>query len=73
MSTRVEHLAWCKERALAYVERGELSTAWSSFISDMSKDAETAGHQLIVIGTALLQSGKLDNKDEMKKFIEDFN
>lgn len=38
---REQHLAWCKERALAYVDRGDLVNALASFTSDMSKHPET--------------------------------
>lgn len=34
---RAEHLAWAKERALEYVERGELIQAVSSMLSDLKK------------------------------------
>lgn len=41
---RAEHLAWCKERALEYVDRGDLVNASSSFISDMAKHPETKAY-----------------------------
>ena len=31
-TTRAEHLAWCKERALAYVDQGDLQNAFASLI-----------------------------------------
>lgn len=40
--TRAEHMAWAKQRALEYVERGELSSAIASMISDLGKHPETA-------------------------------
>lgn len=40
--TRDEHLAWCKRRALEYVDRGNLRDAVSSMISDMRKHPDTA-------------------------------
>jgi hypothetical protein len=39
---REEHLAWCKERALEYLDRGALADAVASMGSDLSKHAETA-------------------------------
>jgi hypothetical protein len=39
--TRAEHLAWCKERALEYVARGELLDALASMTSDLGKHPET--------------------------------
>lgn len=38
--TRAEHLAWAKERALEYVEAGQLGQAVNSMISDLSKHHE---------------------------------
>ena len=70
---RFEHLNWCKNRALAYVERNELSLAWSSMVSDINKNDETREHVAITLGTMLIASGNLDTKEKMKKFIEGFN
>jgi hypothetical protein len=39
---RAEHLAWCKRRALEYVERGDLTHAVASMMSDLNKHQETA-------------------------------
>lgn len=40
-TTRAEHMRWCKSRALAYVERGDLTNALASFGSDIRKHDET--------------------------------
>jgi hypothetical protein len=40
--TREEHLAWCKQRALEYVDRGELLNAVTSMLNDLGKHPETA-------------------------------
>lgn len=39
--TRDEHLAWAKERALAYLNEGNLKDAVASMMSDLDKHAET--------------------------------
>lgn len=39
--TRDEHLAWCKTRALEYLDRGELVDAVASMGSDLGKHSET--------------------------------
>jgi hypothetical protein len=39
--TRDEHMAWCKARALEYVDRGELVDAVASMGSDLGKHPET--------------------------------
>ena len=39
--TRDEHLQWCKDRALAYLEKGKIAEGMASFTSDMSKHPST--------------------------------
>jgi hypothetical protein len=73
MATRDEHLKWCKERALEYVERGDLKNAYGSMASDLRKHPETSDHPAIGLGMMLIMSQNLNSKDEMKKFIEGFN
>lgn len=72
-TTRKEHMNWCKKRALEYVERGDLENAWLSIVSDLGKHPETASHPAIQLGFMLKISGKLNSREDMKKFIEDFN
>lgn len=45
ITTREEHLKWCKDRALRYLEDGDLTNAVASMGSDLSKHSET--HQLV--------------------------
>lgn len=71
--TRDEHLAWCKERALEYVERDDLTNAYGSIVSDLGKHPDTQGHAGIELGMMLMISGHLSSKPDMKKFIEGFN
>jgi hypothetical protein len=35
--TRSEHLAWAKQRALEYLDAGDLKNAYASMVSDLSK------------------------------------
>lgn len=37
-----EHLAWCKQRALEYLDRGDLPNAVMSMASDLKKHPKTA-------------------------------
>jgi len=69
---RQEHLQWCKDRALEYVEAGDNQQAMSSMISDLRKHAETESSAQIAfpLGMIAMQSGS-DN--EMRKFINGFN
>lgn len=41
MTTRTEHLEWCKGRALAHVKQGELPQALASMVGDLGKHEET--------------------------------
>lgn len=72
-TTRGEHLQWCKDRALEYVERGDLPQAWSSMASDLGKHPETKNHPAIELGTMLIANGHNNTKEEMRKFILGFN
>lgn len=54
MRTRDEHLAFAKERALKYLDRGELADAFTSMGSDLSKHDE-----LRAIGEKMGQVGLL--------------
>lgn len=71
--TRAEHLAWCKRRALDYVDAGDLTNAFASIASDMKKHPETENHAGLQIGAMLLMGGHLSTAAEMRKFIEGFN
>jgi hypothetical protein len=65
-----EHLAWCKQRALEYVDAGELLNAWASIGRDLKIHPETAHHPGIEMGTILLINGHLKTPEEMRRFIE---
>lgn len=71
--TRAEHMEWCKQRALEYVERGDLNQAFQSMMSDLGKHPETAGHPAADLGGALFFSGHLSNEQKMREFINGFN
>lgn len=71
--TRAEHLAWCKQRALEYVDQGDLAQAIASMTSDLGKHFETAGHPAIELGMMLIMTGNLNTSAAVRKFIEGFN
>lgn len=73
MTTRFEHLQWCKERALQYVDAGDTQQAFTSMGSDLGKHPETQGHTGIQLGMMQMMSGLLDNVADMRKFILGFN
>lgn len=45
ITTREEHLKWCKMRALRYLDDGDLTNAVASMGSSLSRHAET--HSLV--------------------------
>lgn len=71
--TRAEHLQWCKDRALDYVERGELTQALASMTSDLQKHPETAGHAGSQLGLGLMMTGDLSTGQQMREYINGFN
>ncbi len=70
---RAEHLQWCKDRAIAYVDTNDLDQAFASFSSDMGKHPETDGHSALELGTMMMFGGHLDTPQKMRKWIEGFN
>jgi hypothetical protein len=71
--SRAEHLAWCKQRALQYVDAGDLHNAFASMASDLNKHEETRGHSGAQLGMMMLMAGQLERPDDMRRFIEGFN
>ncbi len=70
--TRQEHLQWCKDRAMEYVEKGDYQNAVASMLSDLGKhddtkkSAETCG----MLGIMTLMN---PSRDSVAKFIQGFN
>jgi hypothetical protein len=71
--SRTEHLEWCKERALVYVDAGDLQSAYVSLVSDLQKHEGTRQHVAIELGMALMMGGHLDSEIAMRNFIEGCN
>lgn len=71
--TREDHLAWCKKRALEYVDRQDLNQAFASMASDLDKHPETKGHIGCKLGISMLMTGHLSTDHEMRKWINGFN
>lgn len=69
--TREQHIAWCKERALAYLPQ-DLPKAFGSMLSDIERHPETRGHSGCQLGKMLLMTGGLDTERTMRAFIEGF-
>lgn len=75
MSTmaRAEHLTWCKDRALALVDSGDLDGAVGSMISDMRKHAETdMGFAGVLIGSIAIGHVQLGDTEAVRGWIVGF-
>ena len=70
---RSEHLEWCKNRALEYVDSGNVQEAFASFLSDMGKHEETSDHLALELGMTLTLSGNLSTENQMRDWIVGFN
>ena len=71
-TTRAEHLAWCKQRAIEYCDHGDDAEAFASMSSDLGKHEETANHSGIQLGMMRLMAGHLSG-NKMREFINGFN
>jgi hypothetical protein len=72
MMTRTDHMAWCKQRALAYLP-DDPKGALASFLSDISKHEETNTPINTSFTMMLLMCGHLETSDQIRKHIEGFN
>lgn len=68
--TRAEHLQWCKDRALEYLNQGDLLNAVTSMTSDMSKHPETKISQFLSVLGMLEVLDK--NADGVRRWILGF-
>lgn len=71
--TRAEHVEWSKQRALEYVDHGDVVQAFSSLASDLRKHPATEDHPALQLGAMLQMSGHLSTSAEMREFIEGVN
>ena len=71
-STRQEHLDWCKQRALEYVDAGNYPEAVASMMSDLKKHPETQGHVGIELGMLQLMSDLMSTEPPVRRWIEGF-
>lgn len=73
MKTREEHLAWCKQRALEYIDRGQINEGLTSMMSDMSKHPETISPALDQLTVGLMMIGQLRTPEEARKHINGYH
>jgi len=72
METRAEHLAWCKQRALELVDRGDLAQAVSSMIGDMLNHPDTAKTVDPMLSFIGMERVMVGDSRGVRKWIEDF-
>lgn len=70
---RSEHLQWCKDRALVYIQHGDIEQGITSMMSDMRKHPETDNKATASLSMMMLMSGRLKTRHEAEKFINGFN
>lgn len=72
--TRDEHLKWCKNRALEYLQQGNLTNAVASMGSDLGKHADTqslvANPYLLLLGMQHVLNHDIEG---VRRWIEGFN
>lgn len=73
MTTRTQHLDWCKQRAMEYCNNGDTHNAMASIMSDLTKHEETEDHSAIQLGMMLMFAGHLKTQRDVKQFIEGIN
>ncbi len=70
-TTRADHLAWCKRRALEYLDAGDVQNAIASMMSDMNKHSECG------VNVYLAMLGMMHARDHdataARRWIEGFN
>lgn len=71
MISRAEHLAWCKERALALVDAGDGAQAMASMISDLGKHPATQTSLGIV--AMLMLATDASDLEAVRSFVTGFN
>ena len=71
--TRSEHMAWCKQRALEYVEVDDPSQAVASMLSDLGKHEETAKVTRMGFALTMIDMDIHTDTAKARKWIEGFN
>ena len=70
---REEHVEWCKQRAIEYLEVGDVMQAFTSMGSDLDKHPDTKDHPGVQIGLQLMMIGNLSSVADMRHFIDGFH
>lgn len=71
--TRAEHLAWCKQRAHEYLEKGDVTNAVASMMSDLKKHPETQTQVGGILDQIGMQAAMNQDRAAAKRYIDGFN
>ena len=69
---RQEHLQWCKDRANAYLDEGDIQNGITSMLSDMNKHPKTRlndGGALAMLGVFEMERNDLASA---RRFVDGF-
>lgn len=73
-SPRKRHLAWCKQRAMAYLDAGDVQQGLASFVSDIRKDDSTLDIPRSELWKVMLAFAIRDGSAaEARRFIDGWN
>jgi hypothetical protein len=70
LNERQQHVAWCKERALEYVDAGDLQSAVASMLSDMGKRQDTEPPAVLGM-LGMMEIGR--GHEAVRRWVEGFN
>lgn len=70
---RDDHLKWCKERPLLYLDDGKVMDAVTSMLSDLDKHPETKLSPGSVLSALGLHAAMSNDIGEARRFITGFN
>jgi hypothetical protein len=74
VTTRAEHIQFCKRRAREYINAGLLDQAVTSMMSDLRNHPETEGMARNAhLGMIGLMDAKAGDRDAVSRFIEGFS
>lgn len=72
--TRQEHLVWCKQRAMKYVDAGDYNSAVTSMLSDLGKHPETkASSQGFLAQLGMLELMRGPTRESITRYVQGFN
>lgn len=69
----VDHLGWCRARALARLEANDHFGAFTQMADDVQLDPRCADHPLLEVGELLYVNGSLDTHRQMAAWIMGFS